>query len=272
MTMDNLINLIAAILVGGGTFFLGFMAWRTIRQTRSIQKTKKRERLLNEIIEWAIDVAECTYKKETIIKHDEFIVEHMNSLVYSLCTIQTRNPYISIIASSKESAFGYELVKSVEALEKNLEEHINLIMRWRNIITEEPEFADECESKASKHKGQLYESVIKVIKEAAKIKTRDIGKKEENMSKEGEATGSSEIALKDIEDQLKRQDKKMELATWGIFAAQFGLAIFVFAFANITEDFGSTRIFLLVVGGFMMISSIILMVKSRLVKSRAKGK
>ena len=33
------------------------MAWRTIRQTRNIQKAEKRDRLLNEIIEWAIDVA-----------------------------------------------------------------------------------------------------------------------------------------------------------------------------------------------------------------------
>ena len=53
MSIDNWINLIAAILVAGGTLFLGIMAWRTIRQTRSIQKAEKRERLLNEIIEWA---------------------------------------------------------------------------------------------------------------------------------------------------------------------------------------------------------------------------
>ena len=53
MTTDNWINLIAAIIVGGGTLFLGIMAWRTIRQTRSIQKAEKRERLLNEIIDWA---------------------------------------------------------------------------------------------------------------------------------------------------------------------------------------------------------------------------
>ena len=56
MDIDNWINLIAAILVGGGTLFLGIMAWRTIRQTRSIQKAEKRERLLNEILNWIIDI------------------------------------------------------------------------------------------------------------------------------------------------------------------------------------------------------------------------
>jgi len=51
MTTSDWINLIAAILVGGGTLFLGIMAWQAIRQTRSIQKAENRERLLNEIID-----------------------------------------------------------------------------------------------------------------------------------------------------------------------------------------------------------------------------
>ncbi len=56
MITSDWITLGAAILTGGGTLFLGIMAWKSIRQTRSIQKTDKRERLLNEIIEWATDV------------------------------------------------------------------------------------------------------------------------------------------------------------------------------------------------------------------------
>ena len=48
MEISDWINLIAAILVGGGTLFLGIMAWRTIRQTRNIQEAEKRERLLNQ--------------------------------------------------------------------------------------------------------------------------------------------------------------------------------------------------------------------------------
>jgi len=56
ITTSDWITLGAAILVGGGTLFLGIMAWRTICQTRSIQKAEKRERLLNEIIGWAIDI------------------------------------------------------------------------------------------------------------------------------------------------------------------------------------------------------------------------
>jgi hypothetical protein len=47
MTTSDWISIISAILIGGGTLFLGIMAWLTIRQTRSIQKAEKRERLLN---------------------------------------------------------------------------------------------------------------------------------------------------------------------------------------------------------------------------------
>ena len=59
MTTSDWIILGAAILTGGGTLSLAIMAWRAIRQTRSIQKAEKRERLLNEIIEWAEDIGRC---------------------------------------------------------------------------------------------------------------------------------------------------------------------------------------------------------------------
>jgi len=56
MGISDWINLIAAILVGGGTLALACMTWKSIRQTRDIQKGERRERLLNEIIEWATEV------------------------------------------------------------------------------------------------------------------------------------------------------------------------------------------------------------------------
>ena len=68
MTTSDWITLGAAILVGGGTLFLGIMALRTIRQTRSIQKAEKRERLLNEIIEWAIGVTNWRSESKKIFK------------------------------------------------------------------------------------------------------------------------------------------------------------------------------------------------------------
>ena len=65
MSTSDWINLVAAILVGGGTLFLGIMAWRTIRQTRSIQKADKKERLLNEVIEWIFGINDITLEPIT---------------------------------------------------------------------------------------------------------------------------------------------------------------------------------------------------------------
>lgn len=53
MTTDNWINLIAAILIGGGTLALALMTWKSIRQTRDMQKRERKERLLNDIQNWA---------------------------------------------------------------------------------------------------------------------------------------------------------------------------------------------------------------------------
>jgi hypothetical protein len=56
MTISDWINLVAAILIGGGTLALAFMTWKSIQQTRSIQK---RERLAH-ILDWAEDIIGLT--------------------------------------------------------------------------------------------------------------------------------------------------------------------------------------------------------------------
>jgi len=61
MTTSDWITLGAAILTGGGTLFLGFMAWRTIRQTKNIREVEKRERLLNEINTSAMEFQELVF-------------------------------------------------------------------------------------------------------------------------------------------------------------------------------------------------------------------
>ena len=67
MGTSDWMNLIAAILVGGGTLALAFMTWKSIRQTRCIQKAEKREGLLNETIEWAINVTRANFGGEIIV-------------------------------------------------------------------------------------------------------------------------------------------------------------------------------------------------------------
>jgi len=59
MEIGDWINLIAAILVGSGTITLAVMTWRSIRQTRSIQKVETKERRLKEICDWLESVIRC---------------------------------------------------------------------------------------------------------------------------------------------------------------------------------------------------------------------
>ena len=52
------------ILIGsaGATFLLAIAAFWAIWQTRSIQKRERKERLLNEIIEWATEIHTVSLK------------------------------------------------------------------------------------------------------------------------------------------------------------------------------------------------------------------
>ena len=118
MTTDNWINLIAAILVGGGTFFLGIMAWRTIRQTRNIQKAEQRERLLNEIIEWAVDFKACLYNPDVLGKDQKtlYAITHLR-----IVGVNARRKKIETIAQKE---FGDYLFKYVDKVENSVVQYL----------------------------------------------------------------------------------------------------------------------------------------------------
>ena len=183
MTTDNWINLIAAIIVGGGTLFLGIMAWRTIHQTRSIQRAEKRERLLNEIIEWAVDVT----KGELLMEFADvrsikdirwsrlYLYTTVDKLQFSFRQARTRGLYIS----GTVSILGADLQQAVGELIRNLEVHIQALKECMDAID-----SPACETtlygatsaarKTTDSKKLLDESATKVLEEATKIKTRDI--------------------------------------------------------------------------------------------------
>ncbi len=224
MTISDWINLIAAILVGGGTFFLGIMAWRTIRQTRGIQKAEKRERLLNEIIEWALDIAESALHRKTIQQLEEFRTTKME---YELSRAESR--YIGEIVSR----FFDDLSPSLKNVITKLDEAIDIITR--KIEKSQGSLKDLRNSEKD-----LTESVEKLIVEIAKIKTKNIGKKEENMSNEEKTAGDNEPTLKDIEEHLKRQDRRTKwqwLFSVGVSAMAVGLTWVIATMSTTPGDF-----------------------------------
>jgi len=203
MTNSDWINLIAAILVGGGTLFLGIMAWRTIRQTRSIQKAEKRERLLNEIIEWAIDICRCGLKPPYIptSKMDVslYLLDNLGGALLEYDSISGRTEYISRIALS----FGNDLQNMVDSLAEIIRDRIKLMEQQMDILagkridvpgmtelTETSDFKEWVSSqdcpkslnnnfkvimfKIMMNRTILLDNAKQVVEEATRIKTRDI--------------------------------------------------------------------------------------------------
>ncbi len=186
MGIDNWINLIAAILVGGGTLFLGIMAWRTISQTRNLQRTQYRNKLIDEIADWAIEVSKCISRPSDfpIFKEATKDVRDMKlymslaatNLVFDLVAVQNRGTYIKSIAI----VFNKDLQEAIDSLMKDLKASEEIMDNQSDLFMEVPNSMDEFHvlmrrlSQESKRRKPIGPSINKVIQELAKIKSRDI--------------------------------------------------------------------------------------------------
>lgn len=208
MTTSDWINLIAAIFVGGGTLFLGIMAWRAIRQTRSIQKAEKRERLLNEIIEWVRDVSDCRstspFIKYAEIKH---MWEHNIMTAYDeidkFISLENQGEYIRKIAGKFKENLGNAVDKVLSNIKeremlliklmsvkpaveigevKKMDESIlSEVKKWRQYLSNKNQDTWDALSEEAKahfnlgeNAGELKKYISKVIEIAVEIKTKEI--------------------------------------------------------------------------------------------------
>jgi hypothetical protein len=193
MGTSDWISLISAILVGGGTITLAIMTWRSIRQARNIQKREQRERLLNEIIEWAeeIDKASLTPDISLIARNTGDIQllsteRDANTLMrYGL----SRSKATSIVTIVEERFKG--------ALQQHLNDALNELNEFMYVkqmmlygtLPDEKDFPKSIFKKMTKeiakgdksfdqlfedHAKNLAESIRELIKEATKLKTQDI--------------------------------------------------------------------------------------------------
>ncbi len=198
MTTDNLINLIAAILVGGGTLALAFTAWKSIRQTRKLQKTEHKHRLLNEIIEWGLEVSRVTsvsgftrYAEVEDIQKQRLII--VSDLLGKFTSLETRGKYIKQIALKLENSLGNvveEVIINIKERNKLLVESMGMsrsgppldeLLKITEILNVNGEALDGLSDEGKKifdlgkNFKALGESANKVVEEATKIKTRDVG-------------------------------------------------------------------------------------------------
>ncbi len=167
------------------TLVLALGAFLSIRQTRDMQRSEKRERLLNEIIEWAINITECGLEKEITTmsqiedneKIRQFVLARATELELSFARFRGRSRYIRNIVPVSEQ----DLQNTVDNLIKKLEVHIDLFTQMRGAILyklgtkENIEARDMMSRKVRDHKLELDKYANEVIEEATKIKTSDIG-------------------------------------------------------------------------------------------------
>ena len=172
MTNSDWINLIAAILVGGGTFALAFMTWKSIRQTRSIQKAERRERLLNEIIEWVTDLNKCAWESEYTISagvsSEEYKVLREANIFSRFRAADSKSEYIRNIALT----FGEDLHSNAEQVKKQLDEL--LALRWKSLKSENDEEKQKLSEQIQHSEEKLYRLVEGLSRAAVQIKTKDI--------------------------------------------------------------------------------------------------
>jgi hypothetical protein len=159
----------------------------SILHTQSLQKRERRERLLNEIIEWAVDVAKCRFEDkstpsfqnsmQTLISIHRFLTDISDNLERQ----QRRGLYISKVSP----IFGKNMNTAVVGLMKVVQDYIDVLDKAmyeeENILTSQVKPSDEeiermnvFPKKIQNISKLLDDSVNKVIEEATKIKTRDI--------------------------------------------------------------------------------------------------
>ncbi len=171
-------------IMATATIVLAGLTYWNIHSRNAQEKRDRKERLLNEIIEWAINITECGTEKEITpmsqIEGDEmirrFVLARATELELSFTRLKGRSQYIQCIVPISEQ----DLQKIVDNLIKELEVHIDLFTQTRGAILYKPgtkeniEARDMMSRKVRDHKLELDKYANEVIEEATKIKSRDI--------------------------------------------------------------------------------------------------
>ena len=150
MNISDWITL-AAVLVALG------LGVSSLIQTQMLQKRERGERLLNEIIEWAIDVAKSAVSRQTMAKTELW----KTKLEYKYS--KAKNKYITEVVSSSFN----ELSSSVRSVTTELDNAIDATMQF---IENQKRPGD----KLVNYESKLTESVAELITEIGKIKTKGI--------------------------------------------------------------------------------------------------
>ncbi len=178
MECSDWINFGAVIAIVFSAIVALSLGVSSLIQTRNMQKREYRDRLLNEITEWAMDIVRSM--PETILPNLDMIIQKEKKEVISpiffglwlkLEAVNAKNKYIQKIAT--ESYFGDKLNKTIEAITKSLN---TVIGDLRKSVT-----AGNFEEAQQKLKdqinadGNLRQKLEALIREVAALKSKNLG-------------------------------------------------------------------------------------------------
>lgn len=189
---------LAASLVAFGTLLLAVVTAMMIDNSIQQEKRRRKEELLKEIIQWAEDIRKSSSGS---IAPNEIIYDDASMATASQMDflrlrrtyqdINTKGTYAKAIAK----VYRGNLLSVTESVICKLDEIIKIL---KDCLTTRTTRTEEKHERVEACKISLDSSAQDLIEEATKIKTKDIGKEEGKMSKEGEVTGSNGPTLKDI--------------------------------------------------------------------------
>lgn len=180
-----------ATIVLAGIAALSFEESRRLRkQYKEREERDRKERLLNEIIQWAIDVSNCEFmtdvsdlreiaskyigtkeegnirQKDTNFKRElkAAMIVDMGNILIRYRAFKVRNLYIVDVADT----FGGDLKKATELLCIHVQAHTRLLEKLQD------QYDELHEERVNKHSPYLEQYALDATKEAVKLKRRNI--------------------------------------------------------------------------------------------------
>jgi len=175
---------VAMMVAAWTTLLVAYAAFRTIRSNREKEERDRKERLLNEIIEWATSIAELIVTRLT---HPNTNSEAHWLLMYA--GFDSKSEYMVTIAANISGSDLVSYVKRIRECLKygiwitgksiDIEDHTFFIEFPWSEVAEEPPVPRELQTAGIKVLPKLDELLrtyaIILMKKAAEIKTKNVG-------------------------------------------------------------------------------------------------
>ena len=157
-----------------GIVFSLIFSCKALSQTKALKDKEYRQKLLNEIIDWASDIAAITNEFTFELNNREELTEYL--------TFNTKSEYVKEIARG----FGDNIISSVDKVVLYIREGSKLIfntlqlkdideqLRELNPWLEPDKYIDKVNSTLPKVRYSIRQSAIELMQVAALIKTKNI--------------------------------------------------------------------------------------------------